>query len=1106
MIFETVVNMSITAAYICAAVFVLRFFMKKLPSKYSYILCLIPFILLLIPVSIGSVLSIFNIVDLPQMPDMNDSIVISEPASEQWQADTKIVQQNEQSQPKRYLKPQEQSNAPNDERFPDHTSNVRYEKEETAPKEKMSLSDILFGLWVCGMAILFMHSTVSVIRLKKRLTGSSFPLRDNIMVCSDTDTPFVFGIIKPKIYLPQSIGKEDVPFVIAHENIHIQRADYIIKPLAYAIMCVHWFNPFLWIMFRLLECDMERSCDEAALMQLGSDARKGYAQALLNISVKKSSLSGGKLVSFGNNSVRQRIKNILRNKQYGIAATVIALMIITVSCVCMLTDPKKNDLFSKDITSACIGIYNVEGGKPGGYEAVTVDVNEIKEILTDLDPVKVEGCPELPRQYTEISAELENSDDSVYRIRLLSPVYTNDISLYRYDSDNNNERTVYEKFMTVEERNSGTVMTSYYELSDNDYDRLMTYLTKKAEVFPEGTYRLSDHSYRAVVKKNGSSNDLYIVIPNGHSPDIRYYQAESLAYGMLLACTNRSEDRDDTAIFFECTGNNKFSMHTNFYSSLSIAGEFEHTTAITDLDSVSSVTQPDNITYSLLNDFLRHFENYSDLYSLGASDVYIDQPFFMSDSDGNMTARTNLWVRFYDGHGKMLPVYYDNITGKWHRSGEFADVASINTFGRRLPEHSFETEAKLAYAKEMPKLRDKFQTSKLSDPETGVMQYIDTVYISKPVISDNGYSVNAYVDLIFESKDLVWRDQLVFMENSYDFSDTAMYWGHPRGTGNPVHKKDEYEYSTEGMTKISFDGRELEDVFLCSEFGIKYLMSMFGRGEVHPENYIADERFVEIATMLDEKNKRRVIDGAAVIPEYNSIASQTVIPAENTDIYAYVMDFSVTLAEPDRILEKSDGYSYYFETQTINGKRRIVKFYELWGTSRDLLDKSGGKTAELDFSEVDTELYLRYLNGEISPYQNRTLIKSSDKTNKGSDWDVHLRKDSESNISMKLYISQTGNAEIYTDNYFFLQYYDLNTGKWENVEEISYNDNITWSDEPISIPTDGSELLLDINWKDLYGVLPEGHWRIAKRLSDGKGYPETIYNYYLEFYTDKPET
>ena len=191
-------------------------------------------------------------------------------------------------------------------------------------------------VWLAGLAALLLYSAVSWLRLRHRV-AESVPLRDNIRLCHQVDSPFVLGMIKPRIYLPFGMDEGSVELVIAHEQAHIRRRDNLTKPLAFLLLAVYWFNPLMWLAYFLLCRDMEFACDERVLREQNG-IRKAYASVLLSCSVPHHHAAVCP-VAFGELGVKQRIKTVLKYKKPALWLTAAAVVLIVVLALGFLTDP-----------------------------------------------------------------------------------------------------------------------------------------------------------------------------------------------------------------------------------------------------------------------------------------------------------------------------------------------------------------------------------------------------------------------------------------------------------------------------------------------------------------------------------------------------------------------------------------------------------------------------------------------------------------------------------------------------------------------------------------------------------------------------------------------
>lgn len=199
-------------------------------------------------------------------------------------------------------------------------------------------------VWLVGMAVMLAYAVVSSVRLRVKLRERVL-LHDNIYICDHIHVPFVFGVLRPRIYLPSSLCQDDAEYVIAHERAHLKRGDHIWKALAFGILAVYWFNPFMWLAYVLLCRDIEFACDERVVRKLGEACRQSYANALINCSGRHRSLTYP--LAFGEISVKGRVKNVLNYKKPAVATVVVAVLVLVLCGVYWLTDkPADTYVFS----------------------------------------------------------------------------------------------------------------------------------------------------------------------------------------------------------------------------------------------------------------------------------------------------------------------------------------------------------------------------------------------------------------------------------------------------------------------------------------------------------------------------------------------------------------------------------------------------------------------------------------------------------------------------------------------------------------------------------------------------------------------------------------
>ena len=195
-------------------------------------------------------------------------------------------------------------------------------------------------LWVMGMGGMAAYMLLSLVWMRLTLRRAEH-VRDNVYRCAQWSTPFVLGIIAPRIYVPESVSPEDLPQVLAHERCHIRRWDHVMKPFAFLLLAVHWFNPVLWASYILLGRDMENACDELALKNADTSRRAAYSRALVSCAAQPNMAAVCPL-AFGEVAVKERVKNVIHYKKPAVWAAVLVAVAAVIIGACLLTKPAED--------------------------------------------------------------------------------------------------------------------------------------------------------------------------------------------------------------------------------------------------------------------------------------------------------------------------------------------------------------------------------------------------------------------------------------------------------------------------------------------------------------------------------------------------------------------------------------------------------------------------------------------------------------------------------------------------------------------------------------------------------------------------------------------
>ena len=319
-LFITVLNMSITASFAALAVMLTRIPLKKAPKIFSYALWAVVLFRLIVPFSIESVFSLM-------------------PASSNAIAQTIVYSQSPEIQTGLGFMPENVAVGNAIASAPEvisHAGSACAGRTANMPPVESAVNPIATALqvagyvWLAGFIGLLIYAATGYLRLRRRVRFATL-VRDNIFEADKIKTPIVLGFIRPKIYIPICIDVNRQDYILKHEQTHIKRRDYLIKPLGFIAFALHWFNPLMWVSYLLMSKDMEMSCDEAVLRNISKDIRSEYSTSLLSFSVSKNSLLSP--IAFGESGVKERVVNVLsfkRAKRWVLVLSAIAVLVVFV--------------------------------------------------------------------------------------------------------------------------------------------------------------------------------------------------------------------------------------------------------------------------------------------------------------------------------------------------------------------------------------------------------------------------------------------------------------------------------------------------------------------------------------------------------------------------------------------------------------------------------------------------------------------------------------------------------------------------------------------------------------------------------------------------------
>ena len=293
-LFLTILNMSLTGAFVIAMICFARLLLKRAPKIISYGLWAVAWFRLIMPFSFESVISLIPFNSTPIPPDIA------------MQAVPRI-----------------------DSGIPAINNAVSYVLPAATPTTSANPLQIWTAIgayiWLVGILVMLLYGVISYFKLKKKMASATL-VEEGIYETDKIQSPFVLGIIKPMIYLPVDLAGQERDYIIIHERTHIRRYDHISKLAAYFILCLHWFNPLTWVAFILMGVDMEMACDERVLKEIGIETKKDYSLSLLSLAAGKR-LIGGSPLAFSEGGLKTRIKNVLKFRKASLIIVVVAVVL-----------------------------------------------------------------------------------------------------------------------------------------------------------------------------------------------------------------------------------------------------------------------------------------------------------------------------------------------------------------------------------------------------------------------------------------------------------------------------------------------------------------------------------------------------------------------------------------------------------------------------------------------------------------------------------------------------------------------------------------------------------------------------------------------------------
>lgn len=347
--FITLLNMSLVSIPLIIVLIVLRPFMKKVPKAFLCALWGLVGVRLVCPFSFESFLSL-----LPTSEPIPMDRVTTQPAETFDGAVTSVYSSQ-------------------------IISGSEPVRNSITPLQMITSAAVL--LWIAGLAAMLVMGLISYLRLVRQVSAS-VNIGGNVFINDYIKSPFVLGFLRPRIYIPSSLTEYEKEYVIAHENAHIKRRDYVIKPLGYMLLSLHWFNPLVWVAYIFLCRDIESACDERVVSKLDADGKKNYSDILLRLSVPNKSLRACP-VAFGEIGIKSRVKSVLSYKKPELWIVVVACVLTAVLSVGFLTNPVSAEdinVVSEEecISEAIISANKTDEWNTGFYTSNYIEVRTVR--------------------------------------------------------------------------------------------------------------------------------------------------------------------------------------------------------------------------------------------------------------------------------------------------------------------------------------------------------------------------------------------------------------------------------------------------------------------------------------------------------------------------------------------------------------------------------------------------------------------------------------------------------------------------------------------------------------------------------------------------------
>lgn len=578
-VFLSVLNMSLTASFVIVAIMLARLPLKKAPKIISYALWVVAGFRLVFPFTLEGMFSLLPFKSAPipadiamqAVPRINSGIAAIDNA-------------------------------------------VSAVLPATAPAASVNPLQVWLGvgayIWILGIALMLIYSLVSIVFLKSRL-HSAVHVEGKLYETGNLKTPFVIGLFRPKIYIPADLSNEERRYIVLHEETHIRRHDHAVKIFAYLLLCLHWFNPLTWIAFILMSADMEMSCDERVLKEMGGDIKTAYSLSLVRVASERKILNGSPL-AFGEGGMKERVRNVLNFKKHSriiMIAAVIFVVVLSVGFAVNRTGDAQSQL--QKITGATdeqaerVAYHLAECGV--SYQTIAYSINPITEGM-DTDWQAYDLLTEDGSSYVLILRKSDNDFTAVLdnEGRLISGIIDNGVTPALYITG---------EYKFADERFLGTIEDQGGILIEDD-----------RAIYVEGrkAVHMTIAGYEAWVAAGENAADVYdfaervIYTPIGKGPDEQMYMRIDDYKAWAAAGENDADVYDFAVPYIDDS-----------------------------IDTTNKTYENQLITY--LSDL------FTEAYSLHYDGLRYEMTDYVETADASDYTATFLWTMYHEGNGLDVP-------------------------------------------------------------------------------------------------------------------------------------------------------------------------------------------------------------------------------------------------------------------------------------------------------------------------------------------------------------------------------------------------------------------------------------------------------------------